>query len=52
VRRAFKGKPRRLDFIFQRFNTPVYFVTFNTHIRASLLATPEIHAAFIVPPRR
>ncbi len=44
---VFKGKPSRLDLIFQRFGAPVYFVTFNTHIRASLLATPQVHAAFI-----
>jgi len=52
VRRVFKSKPRRLDLIFQRVNAPVYFVTFNTHVRASLLATPEIHAAFIEYCRR
>jgi REP element-mobilizing transposase RayT len=52
VQRAFKGKPPRLDLVFQRFNTPVYFATFNTHIRASLFATPEIHAAFIEYCRR
>jgi hypothetical protein len=47
VQRVFKRKPPRLDLIFQRFGAPVYFVTFNTHIRTSLLATPEVHAAFI-----
>jgi len=47
VQRVFKGKPPRLDLIFQRFDAPVYFVTFNTHTRASLLATPRVHAAFI-----
>ena len=52
MQRVFKGKPPRLHLIFQRFNAPVYFVTFNTHIRASLLATPEIHAAFIKYCRR
>ena len=52
MQRAFKGKPPRLHLIFQRFNAPVYFVTFNTHVRASLLATPEIHAAFIKYCRR
>jgi putative transposase len=44
---VFKNKPPRLDLVFQRFNGPVYFVTFNTHARASVLATPEVHAAFI-----
>jgi REP element-mobilizing transposase RayT len=47
VQRVFKCKPPRLDLIFQRFNAPVYFVTFNTHIRTSLLATPEVHTAFV-----
>ncbi len=47
MQRVFKGKPPRLDLIFQRFGAPVYFVTFNTQIRASLLATPQLHAAFI-----
>jgi len=47
VQRVFKDKPRRLDLIFQRSNAPVYFVTFNTHTRARLLATPEMHEAFI-----
>ena len=39
MRRVFKDKPPRLELIFQRTNAPVYFVTFNTHTRASLLAT-------------
>jgi putative transposase len=47
VQRVFKGKPPRLNLIFQRFNAPVYFVTFNTHARASLLTIPEVHEAFI-----
>jgi REP-associated tyrosine transposase len=45
VQRVFKGKPSRLDLIFQRFDAPVYFITFNT--RPSLLATPRVHAVFI-----
>jgi len=52
VQRVFKDKPPRLDLIFQRFNAPVYFVTFNTHTRTSLLAKPEIHEAFIKYCRR
>jgi len=52
VQRVFKDKPPRLDLIFQRSNAPVYFVTFNTHMRASLLATPEVHAALIKYSRR
>ena len=52
MQRVFKDKPPRLDLIFQRSNAPVYFVTFNTHTRASLLATPEVHEAFIEYCRR
>jgi putative transposase len=52
VQRVFKDKPPRLRLIFQRFNAPVYFVTFNTHTRASLLATPEVHHGFVRYCRR
>jgi putative transposase len=47
LQRVFKDKPPRLDLIFQRSNPSVYFVTFNTHTRATLLATPEVHESFI-----
>jgi putative transposase len=52
VQRIFKDKPPRLDLIFQRFGAPVYFVTFNTHTRAGLLATPELHEVFVEYCRR
>jgi len=52
VQRVFKDKPPRLDLIFQRSNPPVYFVTFNTHTRATLLATPEVHTSFFEYCRR
>jgi len=52
VQRVFKDKPRRLDLLFQRSTAPVYFVTFNTHTCASLLATPELHEAFVEYCRR
>ena len=52
VQRVFKGKPPRLDLIFQRSNAPVYFVTFNTHTRASLLANHEVQEAFVKYCRR
>ena len=52
MQRVFKDKPPRLDVIFQRNNAPVYFVTFNTHTRSRLLATPEVHQAFIKYCRR
>jgi len=41
-----------LDLIFQRSNPPVYFVTFNTHTRAALLTTPEVHKFFFEYCRR
>jgi putative transposase len=47
-----KDKPPRLELIFQRFNASVYFVTFNTHIRANLLGNSEVHQALIKYCRR
>jgi REP element-mobilizing transposase RayT len=41
-----KGKPPRLALIFQRFDAPVFFVTFNTHRRQAILANPAVHDAF------
>jgi putative transposase len=41
-----KGKPPRLDLIFQRFDAPVFFVTFNTHKRQRILASVAVHDAF------
>jgi putative transposase len=52
VQRLFKHKPPRLELIFQRSNSPVYFVTFNTHARAKLLAQPEIHDGLVEYCRR
>jgi putative transposase len=52
VQRAFKDKSPRLHVLFQRFNAPIYFVTFNTHIRANLLADPAVHAGFVEYCRR
>jgi len=42
-----KGKPLRLDRIFQKYDPTLYFVTFNTHLRRHLLASPIPHAAFV-----
>jgi putative transposase len=50
VSRLFKRKPSRLELV--RSNAPVYFVTFNSHTRASLLARPEVHEAFVEYCRR
>ena len=40
-------KPRRLDRIFQTYAAPVYFITFNSYRRRSILATEEVHRKFI-----
>ena len=41
-----KGKPPRLELIFPKYDPAVYFVTFNTHLRRPLLASPIVHRAF------
>jgi REP element-mobilizing transposase RayT len=41
-----------LELIFQRSNCPVYFVTFNTHARANLLAQPEVQDGLVEYCRR
>src|SRR5205085_11243410 len=38
--------PRRLC-VFQKYDPPLYFVTFNTYHRRALLATESIHRAFV-----
>ncbi len=40
------GRPPRLEQIFQRYDPPLYFVTFCTHARKKILAHPEVHRAF------
>ena len=52
VRRVIKRKPPRLVPIFQRFDAPVFFVTFNTHRRQAILANAALHDAFIADCRR
>jgi len=42
----FKGTPPRLPVIFQRFDAPLYFVTFNTLLKHPWLANDSVHAAF------
>ena len=39
--------PPRLDFIFQKYDPPLYFVTFNTHKRRRLLANSKVLRHFI-----
>ena len=45
--RKFRGRPPRLDEIFQRYDPPVYFVTFCTHRRKAILASNRTHSAFV-----
>jgi putative transposase len=41
------GRPPRLYRVFQRYDPPLYFVTFNTHERRNLLANASIHNALV-----
>jgi putative transposase len=41
------NRPPRLDWVFQRYDPPLYFVTFNIHRRRKLLANPRVHNALI-----
>jgi len=45
--RKFKGTPPRLDRVFQQYDSPLYFITFNTMHRRKLLHRREIHQAFV-----
>ena len=38
--------PPRLDIIFQKYDPPLYFVTFNTHRRKRFLANAKVHQRF------
>ena|ERR1700730_3627460 len=40
-------RPPRLDFVFQKYDPPLYFVTFNTYRRQQLLANHAVHARLI-----
>ena len=40
------GKPRRLDWVFQKYEPPLYFVTFCTVQRRNILANHAVFAAF------
>jgi putative transposase len=46
MERKFKDTPPRLPVVFQRFDAPLYFVTFNTLLKRPLLANDSVHAAF------
>ncbi len=41
------NRPPGLDQVFQQYDPPLYFVTFNTHKRQKLLADADLHNAFI-----
>ena len=41
------NRPPRLDRVFQRYDPPLYFVTFNAHKRQKLLANAHVHPALI-----
>jgi putative transposase len=41
-------RPPRLEQIFQRYDPPLYFVTFNTYRRRQLLANERVHQQLIV----
>src|SRR5947209_6601549 len=39
--------PPRLHLVFQKYDPPLYFVTFNTHRRKRLLANEQVHRCFV-----
>ena len=41
------NRPPRLDRIFQKYDTPLFFVTFNTRKRAPILACDAVHGRFM-----
>jgi REP element-mobilizing transposase RayT len=47
-----KKTPPRLEQIFQQYDPPLYFVTFNTRHRKPLLARQEIFDAFVAYARK
>jgi len=50
--RKIKKTPPRLDKVFQQYDPPLYFVTFNTLHRRSLLAQQEIFDALVAYARK
>ena len=47
MERKIKNTPPRLDQILQKYDTPLYFVTFNTLHRKPLLACQDVFDAFM-----
>ncbi len=45
------GRPPRLERVFQKYDPPLYFVTFCTAKRRKILATSLAHDAFIAYAR-
>jgi REP-associated tyrosine transposase len=41
------NRPPRLERVLQRYDPPMYFVTFNTHSRRHLLANEHVHQRFV-----
>jgi REP element-mobilizing transposase RayT len=41
------NRPPRLELVFQKYDPPLYFVTFNTNHRKKLLAIARVHTHFI-----
>jgi REP element-mobilizing transposase RayT len=50
MKQDFGGRPLRLDRLFE--TSPLYFVTFCTHLRRRYLAHDEVHAAFVAYSER
>ena len=50
VKQDFGGRPPRLGRLFD--TSPLYFVTFCTHLRKPYLACDEVHAAFVAYSER
>ena len=50
--KKFGRRPLRVDEVFQRYDPPVYFVTFCTHRRKQVLASKQTHSAFVEFARR
>jgi REP element-mobilizing transposase RayT len=40
-------RPPRLRLVFQKYDPPLYFMTFNTHQRRKLLANAQVHSRLI-----
>jgi len=43
---TYPSKPKRLDQIFQSYDSPVYFITINTRLRKRILDRKDVHSSF------